>query len=260
MEVVLIVIEALGVLAFSIQGALAAINREADLFGVLFLSFITTFGGGATRDLLIGNIPPVVFSSGINLVVCFSVSLLVFLAALIFKERFVENEELIDSLDNIVDCVGLGTFAVSGTIICLNTLGLDCSPFTAIFMGMTSCIGGSIMRDLIIGAHPPAVFRKRIYAVAAIAGSATFYILYVTIGIPEIVATVIGIATVFIIRILATFFRWKLPRAIVFSEIKERVRPRPAKENLDEILVAEPAKEEEQGTPGDETEPETVKK
>lgn len=260
MEVVLTVIEAFGVLAFSIQGALAAINREADLFGVLFLSFITTFGGGATRDLLIGNIPPVVFSSRLNLIVCFAVSLLVFLAALIFKERFVENEELIDSIDNIVDCVGLGTFAVSGTIICLNTLGMDCSPFTAIFMGMTSCIGGSIIRDLIIGAHPPAVFKKRIYAVAAIAGSAAFYIAYVTIGIPEIVATVIGIATVFIIRILATIFRWKLPKAIVFSEIRERVTTRPAKENLNEILVAEPADKKEQGTPDNETEPETLKK
>ena len=63
MSEILLCIEIIGVISFAISGAMVAIDKETDLFGVMFLSLITCFGGGITRDLFIGNVPPVIFSN-----------------------------------------------------------------------------------------------------------------------------------------------------------------------------------------------------
>ena len=45
----------IGVISFAISGAIVAIDREADLFGVVFLSFVTSFGGGMMRDIILNK-------------------------------------------------------------------------------------------------------------------------------------------------------------------------------------------------------------
>ena len=50
-ETLFMIMEHLGVIAFAISGALVAIEKETDVFGVLVLAFITSFGGGVIRDL-----------------------------------------------------------------------------------------------------------------------------------------------------------------------------------------------------------------
>ena len=56
-------LEVIGVIAFGICGAMAAMERGADLFGVLFLAVITALGGGVIRDVLLGWLPPRMFTS-----------------------------------------------------------------------------------------------------------------------------------------------------------------------------------------------------
>ena len=46
-----------GTFVFAISGAVAAVNRRLDIFGILVLSFVTGNFGGITRDLLIGAVP-----------------------------------------------------------------------------------------------------------------------------------------------------------------------------------------------------------
>ena len=48
----------LGTIAFAISGAMVAIKKEMDILGVNILAIITAVGGGMTRDVLIGNVPP----------------------------------------------------------------------------------------------------------------------------------------------------------------------------------------------------------
>lgn len=50
------VVEVLGTIAFSISGAMLAIERKMDLFGVLFLGLVTASGGGFMRDVVLGKI------------------------------------------------------------------------------------------------------------------------------------------------------------------------------------------------------------
>lgn len=57
------VLELIGAAAFAVSGAMVAIEKKADIFGVLFLAVTTALGGGVIRDVLIGRIPPVMFVS-----------------------------------------------------------------------------------------------------------------------------------------------------------------------------------------------------
>src|SRR3546814_19706888 len=47
-----------GTFVFAISGAVAAVNRRLDIFGILVLSFVAGNFGGISRDLLIGAVPP----------------------------------------------------------------------------------------------------------------------------------------------------------------------------------------------------------
>ncbi len=51
------ILEILGTASFAISGALAALNKRLDVFGVLIITFVTAVGGGTIRDIMIGNTP-----------------------------------------------------------------------------------------------------------------------------------------------------------------------------------------------------------
>ena len=59
----------------------------------------------------------------------------------------------------------------------------------------------------------PFVLRKRIYAVASIIGGIIYYILYTKIQMDIMAAAFTGIAAVFGLRMMATIFKWNLPKA-----------------------------------------------
>jgi uncharacterized membrane protein YeiH len=59
---IFVVSDTIGLVAFSITGALLAINAEYNFFGIVILSFITAVGGGVTRDIMINKVPMVLIS------------------------------------------------------------------------------------------------------------------------------------------------------------------------------------------------------
>lgn len=54
--------DALGLVAFSVTGALVGINAGLSFFGVMALAFITATGGGIIRDLIVNEVPAVLSS------------------------------------------------------------------------------------------------------------------------------------------------------------------------------------------------------
>ncbi|MDF1879942.1 TRIC cation channel family protein [Sulfurimonas sp. MAG313] len=67
-----VISDTIGLVAFSITGALLALEAEFNIFGVIILSFLTAVGGGLTRDILINKVPAVLvtdFYGSISLVV-----------------------------------------------------------------------------------------------------------------------------------------------------------------------------------------------
>lgn len=224
LDFILDIINIVGIISFAAAGAMISIDREIDLFGVIFLSLTTCFGGGILRDVLvgqaIGRLVPVFFKElEMEIIVCVLTALAVFLIAFVFKDKYVKEEATVEKINNVLDALGLGVFASVGTGAYL-ALG----PFVAITMGAISAVGGSLIRDVMLR-DIPFILRKRVYAVAALAGSAVYYIIVELImkGVKsaDIVGTIACMAVIFVIRMCATVFRWNMPKAIRFSEIKK---------------------------------------
>lgn len=214
-EIVLNVLSAIGVVAFSVAGALVAIDHRVDMFGVVTLAAITSFGGGLTRDLLMGKLPPTLFTDRFYLVlagVSVLTALVVFTVARVFQQKFVEREKLIDRITNIFDAVAIGVFATTGAKTVMDFTGAPENAFLVLTLGSLTAVGGSIIRDVLIR-EVPFVLKKRIYVLAVLAGAGLYYLL-VRLGAAEIPALVAGTLLTFGLRMMATIFRWNLPRAL----------------------------------------------
>lgn len=177
MEIFATVIEVIGVIAFSISGSMVAIRRKTDLFGVILLSIITTLGGGLTRDVILSFSPPGFFSMKSYILLSAIIAVIVFLFARKFSHTYLENELKIEHINDVFDAVGLGIFVVMGVKVAFDH-GHTNDALISITCGLLTGICGGMLRDILTN-YTPFVLVKRIYALAALAGSLVYYILYV---------------------------------------------------------------------------------
>lgn len=208
MEKLMFVLELIGVAAFAISGAMTAMEKKADMFGVIFLAVTTALGGGIIRDVLLGELPPKMFTSYTYVLVAVIASVVVFSDASIRIEKYRSNADKLDAVNNVFDAVGLAVFTVSGMNMAITANGIE-NPFLIIAMGMVTGIGGGMLRDMMLGTMVK-VMRKRIYAVASLAGGVIYYML-LRLGIGDIVSAITGMLLIFTLRVLATVFKWNLP-------------------------------------------------
>ena len=68
MDSIFFVFEIIGVIAFSLSGALTAMKKEMDIFGACVLGMTTAIGGGIIRDLILGVTPPSAFRNPLQAV------------------------------------------------------------------------------------------------------------------------------------------------------------------------------------------------
>ncbi len=208
-DIIFYIAEVIGLVAFAVSGAMIAIDRKLDLFGIVLITFVNSFGGGLTRDIIIGEIPPKMFYNYEYLIYVAICAIVVIAVVSILKERFFRNRVAIDKVINIFDAVGLGAFAIVGVKSGLNA-GFGDNGFFCVFLGMTTGIGGGILRDLLSHAKP-LVLVKQIYALAAIIGGLLFYYLQI-FNVNYTLSLVLSVLLVVVIRILAAHFRWDLPK------------------------------------------------
>lgn len=199
--------EFIGTVAFAMSGALLGIKKQLDYYGVVVLAIITALGGGIIRDLILGNTPPMAltapFFTGLSI------------ATAIFAILFYHYMERHQSIIQIFDAFGLAAFTVMGASMATSQ-GFT-SPFIVVFIAILTGTGGGTMRDVVVR-EIPYVFRKEIYAVAAMAGAIVYLILYLvsessgkfSVG----VAVYACFAVTLIIRLLSIRFNFHL-RVIV---------------------------------------------
>ncbi len=211
------VVVVLGIISFAASGAMVAIDKETDIFGVVFLSLITCFGGGIIRDLLFSDALPAFFTMRVEIIACVLTALVVFFIAFLFKKKYVEEEKTVYAINNILDALGLGLFVSAGCQMYISR-----GIFVASVAGLLSAVGGSLTRDIMLR-DIPFILRKRIYAFAAILGAVVHYliswVLMKSSNSAEFVATIACVGVIFTIRMCATVFKWNLPKAIIFSEV-----------------------------------------
>lgn len=72
------ILDMIGTVAFAVSGALVGVRKEMDFYGVTFLALVTAVGGGTTRDIMVGKIPPIIFADYNYLIVSVIMSFAVF--------------------------------------------------------------------------------------------------------------------------------------------------------------------------------------
>ena len=210
MHQIVYILEIIGTIAFAVSGAVVAIKKETDVFGVVFIAITTAVGGGIFRDLLIGQLPPVAFVHYEYVFAATVTALAIFLFAYVRRDKnHHQHWAAIDRVNNIFDAVGLGAFTVIGMNRAI-VAGLGDNIFLVVFLGMITGIGGGILRDTLVR-DIPFVLTERIYAVASLVGAIVYYILYWQ-GVNLVAAALVGIAVIFVIRMASSKFRWHLPR------------------------------------------------
>ncbi len=202
--------EIIGTVAFALSGTLVGLKYRLDIFGVLLLAVTTALGGGMIRDLLIGRIPPVMFRDYRYLLAAVITSGLVFLIAHFFKKHFAEYEEKLTVFNNIFDAIGLGAFVVVGMQAGIDA-GYGDNGFFLVFLGVLTCIGGGILRDLFV-ARMPGVLHKHVYALPCILG-ACMYLAMIRLAVNGLISIPIVMAFIFVFRMLAAKYHWNLPKA-----------------------------------------------
>ena len=205
---IIYIMELIGTIAFAISGALIAVRRNLDLFGVVLVGCITAVGGGIMRDLFLGKFPPNIFSNVIVLIIAAITAIVVFVISYFNANKFESFEKRIESINNFFDAVGLATFSAIGTEMACE-LGFSDMAIFSISMGLLTGIGGGIIRDILVDSTP-YVLKKHIYALASIIGSTIYYI--IRINGNKIVALIVSIPIIVIIRLLAAKYHWKLPK------------------------------------------------
>ena len=207
-------LEIIGTVAFAISGAMIAARYGLDLFGVVLVGCVTAVCGGMLRDVLLGRIPPIIFSNAYFLLIAAVVSIAVFIIFYYNAEKFDQLEKKIETVNITFDAIGLAVFSVIGIETALDR-GFSDNALLSISMGVITAIGGGIIRDILVD-KIPYVLKKHIYALASIMGSILYY--YIRLYGSRIVAISVAVPAIIIIRLLAAHFRWKLPRIRKFPE------------------------------------------
>jgi uncharacterized membrane protein YeiH len=199
-----------GTFVFAISGAVAAVNRRLDVFGIVVLSFVAGNFGGIGRDLLIGAVPPAALTDGRYLLVSVLAGLITF-----FLYAGVDR---LRSPVLLFDAAGLSFFAVAGA---QKAIEFGLSPVMSALLGMLTGIGGGMTRDVLL-AEIPQVLRSDLYAVAALA-AASIVVIGDMVGLSYGVSALAGGALCFGLRFMAITHGWHLPVAHLSAQRRARI-------------------------------------
>jgi len=198
-DVALLLLDLLGVFAFALSGGLVAVRKAFDIFGVLVLAVTAGLGGGVLRDVLIGATPPV----GITDWRLFGAACAAGLVTFAFHASVRRTEWLI----GILDAVGLGFFAVAGS---LKALELDLAPLTAVIVGVLTGVGGGIIRDLLAGEVPHILAHRELYAIPAFIGTIA-YVAAWNAGLVDAFTAAAAALLITALRLAAVRWDWRAP-------------------------------------------------
>ncbi len=167
MDAFVLVLELIGTVAFSASGAIIAIRKRMDIFGVCVLALTTAVGGGIIRDLLLGVIPPYTFQNPVYAATAAAVAVIVFVKPV--RYYLTGNHQAYQRTMLVMDTIGLAVFSVVG-VSNAYAAQPDAGIYLTVFVGVLSGVGGGVLRDVMAG-DTPYIFVKDVYACASLAGS-----------------------------------------------------------------------------------------
>jgi uncharacterized membrane protein YeiH len=203
-----LILDLFGTFFFAMSGCILAARRKFDIIGSLFLGSLAGLGGGVIRDLILGTVPSA-FNNPLYFVPPVLAALVVFF---LFRsvERF--QRPLL-----IFDAGGLALFCITGTV---KALSLGMNPVASALLGLTTAVGGGILRDVVANRVPQLFSPDDLYAVPAMLGSALVVVLWFA-GVYGTLAAVGVAAVVFGLRVVSLHFGWHIPHAAPVSRLPQ---------------------------------------
>lgn len=200
-ETILLVIEVGGTIAFAMSGLLEAIRKRMDIVGVFSVAFVSAFGGGTVRDVLLDRRPLFWIQNQEYVWIVLALALTAPLWLKTVRHRITENAM------EFADACGLGLFAISGASIA-SAAGMP--PLVSVLMGAITAVFGGVSRDVLCNEIPKVYHDHRPYTLCAVVGCTVFLGLD-ALGLAAHVSMIAGICTATGSRLLAVVFGWKLP-------------------------------------------------
>jgi uncharacterized membrane protein YeiH len=193
--------EVAGILAFAVSGFVEARNKGMDWVGVFTVAFITAFGGGTLRDILLDRRPLFWVEHQEYPIMIF----IMVLVAFPLRRRFLPAAA--EKTIIVADALGLGLFGVNGASLA-HELGMPL--FVCAMMGVITGIFGGVLRDVLCNQIPMVFRRGQLYATCCFVGC-WVYLLAEWFQPKQSLALAAGVATTFLMRILAVRYNLILP-------------------------------------------------
>jgi len=193
-------IEFVAVLATAFSGFAEARNKKMDAVGVFTVAFITAFGGGTLRDVLLDR-RPFFWVQHQHYIVLILVLTLIATPLMRLAQRVVPT-----TLFVAADAIGLGFFSIAGVSVAHE---LGSPPIIAAMMGVVTGVFGGVLRDVILNEVPMVLRDGKPYALASLAGC-IFYLLVIDAGMPASMATWVASALIVAVRLIAWRWDWTI--------------------------------------------------
>ncbi|MFA9392278.1 MAG: trimeric intracellular cation channel family protein [Prolixibacteraceae bacterium] len=198
MDQIINYISILGSFTFAISGALIAMRKKFDPFGVFIIAFVTAVGGGTLRDMLLTG--KSVFWLEQTSYIYFVLGGTLF--AIVFKSKL----NYLSKRLLFFDAIGLGLYTITGVQIGLeyHLSGINC-----IILGTITGAFGGVIRDILVN-EVPVIFMKEIYATVAIVG-AILYLIMSNLGVQNPVLQIVPVVFIIIVRLVVIYYQVSLP-------------------------------------------------
>lgn len=197
-------IEAIGVIAFCISGFIRAQQKQFDAVGVFIIGFVTAFGGGTLRDILLDR-HPFYWVEHQNYVIAIFVCSMLAGKAIDFMHLVFSQKGII-----VGDALGLGLFTVTSTAVALDA---NMPAFAAAMLGVIGASFGGVIRDILCGDTPMLLTDRRPHASCAFVG-AWVYIVLQHLQANDLLSLVIASSLIVILRLASVKFKWNFPKSL----------------------------------------------
>ncbi|HVM87879.1 MAG TPA: trimeric intracellular cation channel family protein [Puia sp.] len=188
-----------GTFVFAVTGVLKARTFHMDIFGAIILAFVTAYGGGTIRDVLIG-IRPV---NWINDYIALSLVVSAVLIVSFVKENISRFRRTLF----FTDAIGIGMFTAGGIE---RSLEHGVNSVYAVLMGVVSATFGGLIADILSNTVPDLLKRGELYATVCLIGGIV-YMLLLQANVNREIDLVVCVIVVVAVRIISKLKRLRLP-------------------------------------------------
>ncbi len=199
-----LLLESAAVVTAALSAMITAAKKELDLVGVYALALVTSFGGGAIRDLIIDRRPFFFVERWEYFVVIMGLCI----PFVYSRKLYVWSRTLVARAD-LIDALGLGFFTVSGTALAVRA-GMP--AVICALLGVVTSNGGGVIRDLVINEIPQLFKHGRLQSAAALVGASIYLLLLHVAWFSDSRSALIAVAITVALRLSALWQGTTLPK------------------------------------------------